>query len=35
VERKDQAGEHYVFIAKKYQEMAKEDEILATMHFNA
>jgi len=32
VERKDRAGEHYVFIAKKYQEMAKEDEIFAAVH---
>jgi hypothetical protein len=32
VERKDRAGEQYVFIAKKYQQMAKESETLAAMH---
>jgi hypothetical protein len=32
VERKDRAGEHWAFIAKKYQEMAKADEILAAIH---
>jgi hypothetical protein len=32
VERKDRAGEHYVFIAKKYQEMANEYETLAAVH---
>jgi hypothetical protein len=26
MERKDRAGEHCAFVAKKYQEMAKEDE---------
>jgi len=30
-ERKDRAGEPWVFIAKKYQEIAKKDEILAAM----
>ena len=32
MERKDQAGENCAFIAKKYQEMAKEYEILAAIH---
>jgi hypothetical protein len=32
MERKDRAGEHYAFIAKKYQEIAKEDENLAALH---
>jgi hypothetical protein len=32
VERKDRAGEHWAFIAKKYQEMAKEYETLAAIH---
>jgi hypothetical protein len=32
MERKDQAGEHCAFIAKKYQEMAKEYETLAAIH---
>ena len=32
VEQKNRAGEHWAFIAKKYQEMAKEDEILAARH---
>jgi len=32
IERKDQAGEHCAFVAKKYQEMAKEYESLATIH---
>jgi hypothetical protein len=32
VEQKNRAGEHWAFIAKKYQEMAKEDEILAAIH---
>jgi hypothetical protein len=34
MERKDRAGEHYVFIAKKYkyQEMAKEYETFAAVH---
>jgi hypothetical protein len=31
-QEKSRAGEHWVFIAKKYQEMAKEYEILAAMH---
>jgi len=32
MERKDQAGENCAFIAKKYQEMAKEYETLAAIH---
>jgi hypothetical protein len=32
MERKDQAGEHCAFVAKKYQEMAKEYESLAVIH---
>ena len=32
MERKDQAGEHCAFIAKKYQDMAKEYETLAAIH---
>jgi hypothetical protein len=32
IERKDRAGEHYAFVAKKYQEMAQEYESLAAMH---
>jgi hypothetical protein len=32
MERKDQAGEHCAFVAKKYQEMAKEYETLAAVH---
>ena len=32
MQQKDQAGEHWAFIAKKYQEMTKEDETLAAMH---
>jgi hypothetical protein len=32
MERKDQAGEHCAFVAKKYQEMAKEYETLAAIH---
>jgi hypothetical protein len=32
IERKDRAGEHCVFIAKKYQEMAKAYETLAAIH---
>jgi hypothetical protein len=32
MERHDQAGEHCAFVAKKYQEMAKEYETLAAMH---
>jgi hypothetical protein len=32
MERKDRAGEHWAFIAKKYQEMAKEYETLAAVH---
>jgi hypothetical protein len=31
MERKDRAGEQCVFIAKKYQEMAKEHETLAAI----
>jgi hypothetical protein len=31
-QQKDRAGEHWAFIAKQYQEMAKEDEIFAAMH---
>jgi hypothetical protein len=31
MERHDQAGEHCAFVAKKYQEMAKEYETLAAM----
>ena len=32
MERKDRAGEQCVFIAKKYQEMAKEYETLARLY---
>jgi hypothetical protein len=32
MERKDQAGEHCAFVAKKYQDMAKEYETLAAIH---
>jgi hypothetical protein len=32
MERKDRAGEHWAFIAKKYQEMAKEYETFAAAH---
>jgi hypothetical protein len=32
MQQKDRAGEHWAFIAKKYQEMATEDEILAAVH---
>jgi hypothetical protein len=32
MERKDRAGEHCVFVAKKYQEMAQEYESLAAIH---
>jgi hypothetical protein len=32
VEQKNRAGEHWAFIAKQYQEMAKEYEILAAVH---
>jgi hypothetical protein len=32
MERKDRAGEHCAFIAKKYQERAKEYETLAAIH---
>jgi hypothetical protein len=32
MERKDRAGEHCAFIAKKYQKMAKEYETLAAIH---
>jgi hypothetical protein len=32
VEQKNRAGEHWAFIVKKYQEMAKGYEILAEMH---
>ena len=32
MERKDQAGEHCAFVAKKYQAMAKEYETLAAVH---
>jgi hypothetical protein len=31
-QEKSRAGEHWVFIAKKYQEKAKEYEIFAAMH---
>ena len=31
-QQKDRAGEHWAFVAKKYQEMAKEDETLAAIH---
>jgi hypothetical protein len=31
-QQKDRAGEHWAFIAKQYQEMAKEYEIFAAMH---
>jgi hypothetical protein len=31
-ERKDRAGEHWAFVAKKYQEMAKEYETFAAAH---
>jgi hypothetical protein len=32
MQQKDRAGEHWAFIAKKYQEMAKENETLAAIH---
>jgi hypothetical protein len=32
MERHDQAGEHCAFVAKKYQDMAKEYETLAAIH---
>ncbi|MGH8069547.1 MAG: hypothetical protein ACRERE_30775 [Candidatus Entotheonellia bacterium] len=32
MQQKDRAGEHCAFIAKKYQEMAKEYETLAAIH---
>jgi hypothetical protein len=32
VEQKNWAGEHWAFVAKKYQERAKADEILAAVH---
>jgi hypothetical protein len=32
MERKDRAGEHWAFIAEKYQDMAKEDKTLAAVH---
>jgi hypothetical protein len=32
VEQKDRPGEYYAFVAKKYQAMAKEYEILAAVH---
>jgi hypothetical protein len=32
MERKDRAGEHCAFVAKKYQAMAKEYETLAAIH---
>jgi hypothetical protein len=32
VQQKDRAGEHRAFVAKKYQEMAKEYETLAAIH---
>lgn len=32
MERKDRAGEHCAFIAKKYQAMVKEYETLAAVH---
>ena len=32
MEQHDQASEHCAFVAKKYQEMAKEYEIFAAMH---
>jgi hypothetical protein len=31
-QQKDRAGEHWAFIAKKYQERAKENETLAAIH---
>jgi hypothetical protein len=32
VQQKDRAGEHWAFIAKKYQAIAKEHETLAAIH---
>jgi hypothetical protein len=32
MERKDRAGENYAFVAKKYQDMAKEHETFAAVH---
>jgi hypothetical protein len=32
MQQKDRAGEHWAFIAKQYQERAKEYEILAAIH---
>jgi hypothetical protein len=32
MQQKDRAGEHCAFIAKQYQDMAKEYEIFAAMH---
>jgi hypothetical protein len=32
VQQKDRAGEHWAFIAKKYQKIAKENETLAAIH---
>jgi hypothetical protein len=32
MQQKDRAGEHWAFVAKKYQEMANEYETLAAIH---
>jgi hypothetical protein len=32
MQQKDRAGEHWAFIAKKYQQIAKENETLAAIH---
>jgi hypothetical protein len=32
MQQKDRAGEHWAFIAKKYQAIAKENETLAAIH---
>ena len=32
MQQKDRAGEHWAFVAKQYQEMAKEYETLAAIH---
>jgi hypothetical protein len=32
MERKDRAGENYAFVARKYQDMAKEYETFAAVH---
>ena len=32
IERKDRAGENYAFVARKYQDMAKEYETFAAVH---